>query len=153
MLWWSESIAQPMEDQERLSCDYEACNCVFAEIGANGVGLSLNYEKLVSRKVGIRVGVGSVLLTGTTIPVSFSWYSGVERKFEFGLGVTYLPIWEARENNSFGKSQTILLCATIGGKFQPRFGGFMIRFAATPFYSLTTNTFIFFGGISLGHSF
>jgi hypothetical protein len=153
ILCCTNSSAQEIRDEERLNCDYDACSCVFVELGGNGIGLSLNYERLISRRFGVRGGFGVVPFLGTAVPFHFSWFNGLERKFELGAGLTYLPSSGFDGERWFAKSNSILLSATIGGRFQPRFGGFMIRYAFTPLYSVATNRFLLFGGISFGHAF
>ncbi len=144
--------SQDLQTYDRFNCDYEACSCVFVELGGNGVGVSLNYEKLISRRFAVRGGFGFVPFAATTVPIQFTWFNGLERRFELGAGITYLPVGSS-ERNSIAKAQSFLLTATIGGRFQPRFGGFMIRYVFTPMYNLTTSSFMPFVGISLGHAF
>ena len=148
----SLSFTQEIQNEKKLNCDYEACNCVFVELAGNGVFLSLNVEHLFSRKFGLRAGVGATYGAGVSIPLLVSWYNGEERKFELGIGLTFMPL--VAEGSIFGGSkQPLLITSAIAVKFQPRFGGLMVRFAATPLYNISINRFIPYGGVSIGVAF
>lgn len=134
-----------------------ARNTVFAELGGNGVVLSLNYERLIFPRMGIRLGAGisSIESNSSTIGQSFplmvNYYLGSKYKLELGAGVVFLARFQG--NKLFASGASPLLGFTVGHKYQPPEGGFTLRISLTPFYSPSQSRWAFSGGLSLGHSF
>jgi len=128
-----------------------AGNSVFVELGGNGLLLSLNYEKLLFKRFGIRIGYGGAYGAGSTIPILLSYYVGEEKKVQFSAGLVYLPVW--LERFPVGSEHSALLSWSFGYTYQPSSGGLTTRFALTPFYDVTRNRLMMYGGISLGLAF
>ncbi len=126
-------------------------NTVFGEVLGNGIVLSLNYERYLSRDFGLRLGIGSLFGSGRTVPLMFNYYRGKRYRLELGLGAVYLPLW--KEDGPFGKEGSFLWSSTIGLKFEPVEGGIMIRLSLTPFYDPSQHSMHFWGGFSVGVAF
>jgi hypothetical protein len=128
-----------------------ATNVVFGELAGNGILLSMNYEKLVSNRLGLRLGVGSLYGFGTTVPLMINFYRGNRYRLETGAGLVFLPSWN--NDVSFGSAGSALITSTLGLRFQQADGGIIIRLSATPFYDLTTKRIRFLAGASIGVAF
>jgi hypothetical protein len=130
---------------------YAMRNSIFGELGGNGVLITLNYEYLILKNIGIRVGYGGMYGVGSSMPMMINYYIGKEKKLELGVGLVYLPVWKS--NINLGEEKTGLLAFTIGHKYQKETGGLVLRISLTPFYSFQQNRFLFFGGVSAGIAF
>jgi hypothetical protein len=134
-----------------------ARNTIFAELGGNGVVLSLNYERLIFSQMGIRVGAGICSIEsnsstiGKSFPLMLNYYLGTKYKLELGAGVVFLANFQG--NKLFASGASPLLGFTLGHKYQPLDGGFTLRASLTPFYSPSQNHWALSGGLSFGHSF
>ncbi|MES1245727.1 MAG: hypothetical protein ABUT39_29240 [Acidobacteriota bacterium] len=148
-----------------------ARNAVFVELLGNGGVYSLNYERMLTDHLGLRVGYAAwdspLLFEGTppdryrTVPVTMSYLLGNgERKLELGGGVTFGQgtldrSFDTRRDFSFHN-----LTAIVGYRSQPRDGGYLFRVGATPFYSFDDGEeaypepgLSFSAGVSFGYSF
>lgn len=123
--------------------DY-AKNALFAELGGNGFLFSVNYERLIHKNIGIRIGYG-----GRVYPVMINFYGNGNNKIEAGFGISYI----AEEIQFFDNQKTMLIATTLGLRHQKSAGGTVVRLSFTPFYNPTTGKVLLFGGISLGWSF
>jgi hypothetical protein len=127
-------------------------NVMFVEAGGNGLGFSLNYEGFFSRKVGIRLGVGSLLIYGLSFPVMLNYYVGKDNnKLELGAGIVRFN--GGADDSIFGDEATTLLGFTIGLRHQKQFKGVVVRVSFTPLYNPEKDRFIPFGGLSVGFTF
>ncbi len=125
-------------------------NILFAEALGNGIGASINYERLFSKNMGIRIGLGSLIVSTISFPIVLNYYYGsTNNKLELGLGLTKFM---KGENSKFIGEEGILLTSTIGLRHQKSIGGLIIRISATPFYNFEKEKFTLFGGVSLGFS-
>ncbi len=126
-------------------------NVMFVEAGGNGLGFSLNYEGFYSRKVGVRLGVGSLLLYGLSFPVMLNYYVGEDNnKLELGAGIVR---FNGGADSIFGDEATTLLGVTIGLRHQKQFRGVVVRVSFTPLYNPEKDRLIPFGGLSVGFTF
>ena len=126
-------------------------NFMFVEAGGNGVLLSINYERLIFDKIGLRVGAGTIGIYGLTLPAMINYYIGSNRQLELGIGTVYTDYFP----NEFGViyNEEFLISATIGHKYQKENSNIILRFSFTPFYSYKEDKVFLFGGISLGCAF
>lgn len=133
------------------SCPEPASNTIFAEVGGNGLSLSINYERLLSNNFSLRLGYGAFYGVGTSIPLLANFYFGMKYKLELGAGLVFLPIWKS--DATFGKEKSMLFSSTAGFRFQPCDGGATIRLSVTPFFDPAKQQFRFSAGLSIGITF
>lgn len=120
-------------------------NSIYLELLGNGGLYSINYDRLLSDNVGIRLGLmylseaSFLFVTAkdiTVIPVTLNFFTGGEHKLEFGAGVSMVSVSGADflglEKNS-GES-TAVPTATLGYRYQPADGGFLFRIGFTPIF-------------------
>lgn len=127
-------------------------NVLFGELGGSGLLFSMNYERLLNNKFGVRVGVGSAGLMGLTFPAILNYYIGKEKKLELGLGLIYTDYFP-NNGGKYISNGEFLITATIGHKFQSEKRGIVFRFSFTPIYNLIKDKILPFGGISIGYAF
>lgn len=146
-------------------------NAVFVELLGNGGLYSLNYERMLTDHLGLRVGYAAwdspLLFEGSppdryrTLPVSVSYLLGAgERKLELGGGITF---GRGTFDRSFATRRDFSfrsLTAIVGYRSQPRGRGYLFRAGATPFYSFDDGDeaypnpgFSFGAGVSFGYRF
>jgi hypothetical protein len=145
-----ESQSFTINDTLNFSYSQFVNNFIFAEVGGNGVLLSINYEHLLNEKVGIRIGAGTAGYSGLTFPIMLNYYFFEKPKLELGIGL--LSISKMMSNDLLGEEST-LISFTIGLKSYKANGGFLFRLSFTPFYNLSNNKIIFYGGLSAGWAF
>jgi hypothetical protein len=146
-----------------------ARNAVFVELLGNGGIYSLNYERMLTGQLGLRVGYAawnSPFWSEVTppnryqtVPVTMSYLLGRgERKLELGGGITF---GHGRFDRSSGRDFSFrTLTAIVGYRSQPREGGYLFRVGVTPFYSFDDGEeaypdpgFVFSAGVSFGYRF
>lgn len=148
-----------------------ARNAVFAELLGNGGLYSINYERMLTDQLGLRVGYAAwdspLLFEGTppdryqTVPVTMSYLLGRgERKLELGGGITFGQGALDRYSGTGRDFSFRTLTAIVGYRSQPREGGYLFRVGATPFYSFDDGEeaypdpgFLFAAGVSFGYRF
>jgi hypothetical protein len=120
-------------------------NAVFAELGGSALLGSINYERMISNSVGVRIGYGG------GIPLLVNYYVGRKYRFEMGAGVLcnslFAPIVK------LGAYGSTVMTMTVGHKYQPTNSAVMVRFSLTPFYSLASGNGFFMIGISVGYAY
>lgn len=124
---------------------------IFIEAGGNGILLSINYERLIFNKIGLRTGIGTLALYGLTIPAMINYYFGSNRQLELGIGIVYTDYFP--KESEFIHNGEFLIGTTVGYKFQKENSNIILRFSFTPFYSTSEDKVLPFGGISLGCAF
>ena len=148
-----------------------ARNAVFVELLGNGGLYSVNYERMLTDQLGLRIGYAAwdspLLFEGTppdryqTVPVTLSYLLGRgERKLELGGGITFGQGRLDRSSDTGRDFSFRTLTAIVGYRSQPREGGYLFRVGATPFYSFEDGEdaypdpgFFFSAGISFGYRF
>lgn len=138
---------------------------VFIELGANGMGLSANYDARFSKSdkgLGYRVGVGFVpgidlIIIQTsgflTIPVGLNYLAGKAPHYlEAGLGSTYVngvsvKVFgsETDKKNAFG------MVPSVGYRYASAGKGVQFRIVVSPF--IGSGGGAYYGGISFGFTF
>ncbi len=133
-----------------------ARNGIYLELLGNGGLYSLNYDRLLSRRLSLRAGIthwtdpdeyrGSVFsssrrTTLTALPLMANYLVGRgNSRFEAGAGV--LVGRQQDEHSRSGEATTrtstsfVTLTATAGYRYQRRTGGVIFRIGFTPFYGL-----------------
>ncbi len=145
------SFAETPATQQELPETHDDASirdAVFGEVAGNGMLLSLNCEKFVTRDFGIRIGIGTLTGEHVAVPLMFNYYRGRRYKLELGVGFVFLPRWNS--NLSVGKEGSAVISSTVGLRFQPEDGGVLLRFSFTPYHDLAYNRFHLYGGLSLG---
>lgn len=130
-------------------------NNFFVEVGGNGFEYSLNYERLLMKRVAVRVGYGLVLGDrqdkAAVIPVMVNYITGQAGHYlELGGGCAYIT----REID-FGffelKFKGIAATGFAGYRYQPENSGILFRVGITPFFG--SGGFLPWAGMSLGYCF
>jgi hypothetical protein len=126
-------------------------NIVYLEGGGVGILYSLNYERIISDNLSIRIGYtswampiygGSDSFAG--IPLLVNYFQGEgNNKVEFGVGLEYA--------NDSDYRHTIIAVGTVGYRYQPKDGGFHFRIVVVPIIGFGKFSVIF--GISTGFYF
>jgi len=135
---------------------YQKENTIYVELFGWGGEASLNFEKLVGERVGIRAGVGFtgvVFAKGLVVPFGVSYLLGGDRNFlELGVGGAYVDFKEDDPENTFYnvKEDQVVLTGAIGYRFIGHYG-FSYRLSFTP--ALTKDGFEPMGGAAFGVSF
>jgi len=156
-----------------------APNAIYLELLGNGLFYTINYDRLLSPDVGIRVGFGYLGLgagnstttnpDGTTsdnsisarfivVPATLNYFICSQdhrgrvgsNKWELGLGILYINV--SVDFFGFqGTGSVIGETATVGYRYQAYDGGFIFRIGFTPVYIVSR--FQPWGGLSLGFGF
>lgn len=127
----------------------------FVELGGNGLALTLNYEKFLTNRFGIRLGglfvpagnqstfVGTIM--GTSVWGNGKWC------VETGLGVTMFT-GGFRDVATDGTTPSVFVpTGTIGVRYQPRPKGILLRLGLTPM--VFPSMVLPWVGLSIGYSF
>jgi hypothetical protein len=149
-----------------------ARNAVFLELLGNGGLYSVNYERMLSDTLALRVGFATwnspaLFYEGTppdrftTVPVTVSYLlGGGERKLELGGGVTFGRETRNRFSGDKKNSSFSSLTGIIGYRSQPPGRGYLFRAGVTPFYSFDQGDeaypdpgFTLSAGVSFGYRF
>jgi hypothetical protein len=142
-------------------------NNAFLEFFGNGGNYSVNYERLVGERFGLRVGFAKWRFRDfsgrsdnsiTTIPVMANFLIGKRKsKLELGTGFLFGRQVGPAVN---GSAPFVNLTGVVGYRYQPYNPGFMFRIGATPFYAFEeenytfpTPGFLMSFGLSVGYSF
>jgi hypothetical protein len=135
---------------------YQKENTIYAEFFGWGGEGSVNFEKLIGERVGIRAGVGFtglVFAKGLAVPFGVSYLLGSDRNFlELGVGGSYIDFDEADSDKAFYnvKEDQVVVTGSIGYRFIGHYG-FSYRLAFTP--AITKDGFEPMGGAAFGYSF
>ena len=120
-------------------------NLFYFELYGNGMGLSINYERIFSQNGSInfcgRIGFSKINdpISGVgendinVIPVEFLFFAGNNSHFEFGFGLT---TFYQMSNVSNAYKFAFVAIPRIGYRFQKPNGHFVLRLGLTlPFYA------------------
>ncbi|HEY4112337.1 hypothetical protein [Puia sp.] len=143
-----------------------ARDAIFAELGGEGMMLSVNYDRRFTKSndgFGFRVGIGSNLgsqPTIVTIPMGINWLAGHGGNFiEFGAGFTVLAMSGLDFNHRFNLGDKTYMSdvhslmgnMSLGYRRQPKHGGLNLRAGFTPFVGAGAAGIVPY--FSLGYSF
>ena len=126
----------------------------YFEFRGNALGYSLNFDHRFIRQASIRAGISVIpaIFTTTIIaPVMVNYLAGRGDHFlEMGAGVLV-----GTGVSGFETSSSVLLpTATVGYRWQPTDGGFLVRAGFTPGFNPSQINFIVpSGGVSIGYTF
>lgn len=127
----------------------------FVELGGNGLGLTLNYEKFLTNRFGIRLGglfvpigekptfIGTLM--GTTVWGNGKWC------MEAGLGVTLITGGFMDVATDDTTASVFVPTGTFGVRYQPKPKGLLLRLSFTPM--VFPSVFFPWVGLSIGYSF
>ncbi|MCX7880579.1 MAG: hypothetical protein N2517_07945 [Ignavibacteria bacterium] len=160
-----------IETSSKVSKVRKETFAIFAELGGQGIFVSLNGDYLFHPNFSLRGGL-SFLIFGYGIPFSIYYLTNARTShhFELGLGLTYTNV---ASFSFFGSGsspkESLLLTGSIGYRYQPLKDGLFIRLCFTPlaifekneYYDTNRNQTVTknviklrpFAGISLGYSF
>ena len=140
-------------------------DAIYLEIGGQGIGVSLNYEKKIHDNFSIRIGASYMILgAGGILGVNYITHPESSHHLEIGLGVTYM--YASLVYDGISAAEDLLPSLSVGYRYQPPERGFFFRAAFTTFFDLTEKSsdrfgsgenlsvvFIPLGGVALGWSF
>ncbi len=126
-------------------------NTIYAELGGQAIGYSLNYDRLfrVNKKVKNSFSIGLEVIefswkyySTALLPVSYNFLPGKRKSYlELGLGLTpiisrvYNDVWEYYPDlplRNYHFDIYLFASPKIGWRFQPRSGGFFFRATLSP---------------------
>lgn len=132
-----------------------APNAVYFELFGNGLLYTVNYERMLTNHVGLRLGIGVISLgddDGGFVDLGGTYYPAVVManylvgdsplRLEIGAGVMSML---NSGNSEFAVS------GTLGLRYQSGDGGMVFRIGFTPFY--IDKTLFGWGGFSIGYAF
>lgn len=136
---------------------------VFLEIGANGLGLSANYDARFNKKVngaGYRLGIGfypgvndGIFRTSPIllIPAGINYVTGKGRHhFEGGLGLTYFSGSFSVLGSDKSSGNGVAFVPSAGYRLTAKGKGIQFRTVISPFIS--GGDFFVWGGLSIGYN-
>jgi len=127
----------------------------FLELGGNGLGLTLNYEKFLTNRFGFRLG-GLVVPAGEkptfigTLMGTAVWGGG-EWCMETGLGMTIFTGGFMDIATDGTTASVFVPTGTFGVRYQPKPKGLLLRLSFTPM--VFPSAFLPWVGLSIGYSF
>lgn len=151
------SVNAALRAQANVSQDpgnlHTAQNSVFLELGGNGLGFSMNYERLVFNSQAVRLGIGYG--DGVAFPALYNIILGAgNHKLEIGLGATFMVSVKT------GGQNRLYATGNFGYRwlFSTETGQNFLRISFTPLvgdYASQTSAIVFipWGGVSLGMMF
>ena len=126
-------------------------NAVYPEVGGNAVYYSLNYERLVSKRFPVRIGIGSAQKI-TACPALLGVLVGNSaHHLQLMGGVTY--VHSKKTIDTFGQAipeNEFPLTASIGYRYQQRGDRLLFYIAYTPLFG---KAFTPSAGIACGYRF
>ena len=143
-------------------------NTVFLEVGGNSLLWSLNYDRMITDNISVRVGYGSIpfestdedeilttTITVTPVPIVANYLLGSgNHKLEIGAGILYIMVDGEVDFGGTSVSGSGSITATtgvLGYRYHRATGGFSFRTSVTPI--MIEGETIVWGGLSLGYSF
>ena len=143
-------------------------NTVFLELGGNSLLWSINYDRMITEKISVRVGYGSipiestdedefdaVTITVAPVPIVANYLLGSgNHKLEIGAGILYIMVDGEVDFGGASVSGSGSVTATtgvLGYRYHRATGGFSFRISFTPI--MLVGEMIPMGGLSLGYSF
>ena len=110
-----------------------AMTSVYVELFGQNSFFSLNYDRMLGERFGLRAGFGMSGLDGTDgfiIPITAHYLRGNDHRFELGAGLVY-------ENGTWQRGrEEIAPILSIGYRYQQPEGGFMFRVAINAIWYL-----------------
>ncbi|MEE2709006.1 MAG: hypothetical protein VYA69_05360 [Gemmatimonadota bacterium] len=140
-------------------------NSIFLEGGGNGAVYSLNYERVIDGKIGLRGGWSRIELTDELdssakynvqfIPVIGTLMWGGDHRLEIGGGVTFVRVdgtISIGGSNFTGSGSGNVQTGVAGYRYQKSDSrGLLFRASYTPIR--ISGSLVHWGGVSLGYSF
>lgn len=143
--------------ENKVETTNQRAQCVFGELGGNGIIFSANYDLRFAKKqngFGARAGLGfvaSIFGGGLTVPIGLNYLAGKKSHYlEAGLGATIVTL---ESFSLFGEDVNTTVVAFVPGvgyRYQPLQNGFTGRIFVSPFIS---DGSVFWAGISAGYKF
>jgi hypothetical protein len=136
-------------------------NSVYLELLGNAAAYSINYERLLTPSLYVRVGAGYFALAESDseeadglglFPIMAGYLtSGFPHKLELAIGIAPAVTsgsWD--DVGLFASDTDVVGTATIGYRYTA-VRGFLLRIGFTPFFA--SEAFTPWGGLSVGYSF
>jgi hypothetical protein len=128
------------QQPDTTSSPESARNVIYYEVLGEGLGVSLNYERLLSHEMGLHIGYTDWVTRG--IPLGFHYFVGSTHTLELGAGLM-IDVY---------RYKGVYPTGIIGYRYRPTSGGFVFGAGVTPVVGHPEAPAII-GGISLGWSF
>jgi hypothetical protein len=149
----------------QIDSAYIARNAIFTELGGVGGYGSINYERVIYRKISLmlamRCGISTYHILDYTnkinpdviIPFTMNAFYGKNHKIELGIGETFSSIVHTGQTDFKPKRiKNFHTIISIGYRYQKKRGGKVFRCAYTPIIEFNRDL-RHWGGISFGYSF
>ena len=154
---YSISMAQaPKVEVDSVTLTPYPQNLIHFELGGNSGYLSLNYDRLISRKFFIRIGYGAwgvdepgAEFAGAPVLLLMLNYF-IENEIELGVGKL---IHLRKADYIYDNSESFVITTRLAIRYRPHTGGFSYAFAYTPFFNFIPVSMRHSFGISFGYSF
>lgn len=119
-------VDPPVFAQNPILYEGMAAQSVYVEVFGLHSFFTVNYDRMVSERFGLRAGVGLSGLDGTDgviVPITVNYLRGDDHKFELAAGLVY-------ENGEWQRgTQEVFPILSVGYRYQPPAGGVMVRVA------------------------
>lgn len=145
---WGQGPLEERREEAKNILYWETAYCGFAG------SLSINYERVLSEHITLRLGAGSGMLMTIDSPtygsvgglVMVNYVTSGDHKFEAGAGGSLVEDFELYQHRTHGIKPSPAL--SVGYRYQPSSGGFFFRAGASWAYH-----YGFPAQISLGYVF
>ena len=149
-----------------LSSGFAQTNTVYLELFGNAVLGSINYDRMVTDNVSVRVGYGSISLDDrdpglkakisiTPIPITANYLMGSgNHKLEIGAGILYIMVDGNVDLGGVSLAASGSVIATtgvLGYRYHRDTGGFSFRATVAPI--MLEGEMLTMPGLSLGYTF
>lgn len=134
------STALASQQPDSTSHSDSATNALYFEVLGQGLGFSLDYERMLSHEVGFHVGYTDWVTRG--FPLGFHYFVGATHRLELGAGLMI----------DVHRYKGVYPTGIVGYRYQPASGGVVVGAGLTPIVGHPEAPFII-GGISFGWSF
>ncbi len=134
------STALAAQPPDSTSDTERARNTLYYEILGEGMGVSFNYERMLSNRIGLHIGYTDWATRG--IPLGVHYVIGSSHTLELGAGLM-IDVY---------RYKGVYLTGIVGYRYQPTSGGFVFSAGVTPVLGHPEAPAII-GGISVGWAF
>ena len=134
------STALASQQADSTSNAESARNALYYEILGEGLGVSVNYERMLSHRIGLHIGYTDWVTRG--FPFGIHYFVGSNHTLELGAGLML----------DVHRYKGVYATGIIGYRYRPTSGGFVFGAGLTPVLGHPEAPVII-GGISLGWSF
>ena len=166
VIWAQDTVSLKHESQRSKVYTDRPPQAVYAELGGNGIVLSVNYDRRFNKRTtgfGFRAGLGYSFDSYTpfvSVPLAVNYLMGRRNSFfEVGAGETPVFLGSVKDYGGISigdedfNSKDVLLITTlnVGYRLQPIRGGFNLRAGIMPLFAKGGTSILPY--VSLGYNF